>query len=358
MASYQFSSISRRRALWLATGAIAGLGLHACGSSSSTSTESTSTESPSATASPATETSSLSMGITTWIGTTPLYIGLEKGFFQELGLDLQLQVFDTVAQGFPAFLAGKLDGLAPVTSEAVALAAEGADFRVVLVEDTSLGADVLLARNSVTSLEDLKGRQIGAELGGIGHFFVLQILDKAGLTEDDVTIVNIAPDAAAAAYQKGDLEVVYTYSPFSDQAIAAQKDGRVLFSSKDMPTAIADLYVFSTSVIESNPTAVAAFVEGHFKALDFLKTNPDEGLAIMANQLGITPEELDAQLQGIQIPDLATNVEMLGNPDSDLSLTQPMAELASFLKNAGKISDTPDMPTYLDPQFVKALQQG
>jgi hypothetical protein len=77
---------------------------------------------------------SVTVGITTWIGYTPLYIALEKGFFKELGLDLKLQVFET-----------------------------------------------------------------------------------------------ISPDAAAAAFQKEDLEVVYTYSPFSDRALKAQKDGRILF---------------------------------------------------------------------------------------------------------------------------------
>lgn len=349
MSSFKFSSITRRRALWLAGGAIAGLGLHACTSSTSSS---------SSTASPVAETSSLTIGITTWIGNTPLYIAQAKGFFQELGLDVKLQVFETVAKGFPAFLAGQIEGLAPVTSEAVALASQGADFRVVSVADTSLGADVLLARNSIARLEDLKGKQIGAELGGIGHFFVLQILATVGLTEQDVTIVNIGPDAGAAAYQKGDLEAVYTYSPFSDQALEAQKDGRILFSSKEMPTAIADLHVFNTRFIQENPKAVAAFLAGHFKGLDFLKTNPDEGLAIMANELGITPEELETQLQGIQMPDLPTTVEMLGNPDSPLSLTKPMADLATFLKNSGKVSTVPDMATFLDPQFVEALNKG
>ncbi len=301
---------------------------------------------------------SMTMGITTWIGNTPIYIALEKGFFKELGLDLKLQVFETVAKGFPVFLSGQLEGLAPVTSEVVALAAQGGDFRVVLVEDTSVGADVLLARNSIASLQDLKGKKIGAELGGIGHFFVLQILAKAGLAEKDVTIVNVAPDAAAAAFQKGDLEIVYTYSPFSDQALKAQKDGRVLFSSKQMPTAIADLYVFSTKFIQSNSKAVTAFVEGHFKGLEFLKTNPKEGLAIMAKQLNITPADLEQQLKGIQMPDLATNVEMLGNPSSNLSLLKPMTELATFLKTTGKVSAAPDMAKFLDPQFVQAIQKG
>lgn len=340
------NQITRRQALRLTTGTIASIALHAC------------TKAPAPSASPVADNAdTLSLGIATWIGYTPLYIGLAKGFFKDLGLDLKLQVFQTVAAGFPAFLSENLNGLAPVSSEAVTLAAKGGDFKVVVVEDTSVGADVVMARNSIASVQDFKGKKIGAELGGIGHFFILQILAEAGLSEKDVTLINAPPDAAAAAFQKGDLEIAYAYSPFSDQALKVQKDGRIIYSSKQMPTAIADLYIFSTQFIQSNPKVVAAFVEGHFKGVEFLKANPKEGLAIMAKQLNITSDELAQQLQGIQIPDLATNINMLGNPNSEVSLLKPMSNLATFLKNQGKVATAPDMSKFLDPQFVTALKR-
>ena len=71
-------------------------------------------------------------------------------------------------------------------------------------------------------------------------------------------------------------------------------------------------------------------------------------------RLNITPAELAEQLQGLQLPDLATNVEMLGNPNSDLSLLKPLNEMAQFLKAQGKIDTIPDMAKHLDPTFVKA----
>ncbi|MBE9178859.1 ABC transporter substrate-binding protein [Oculatella sp. LEGE 06141] len=339
---------TRRQALWMLGGTIAGIGLHSCAQTA---------ETASTAASPGTPGNmSASIGITTWIGNTPLYIAQEKGFFQELGLTLDIRVFQTVAQAFPAFTAGQLSAIAPVTSEVVSLAANGADHRVVMVADTSLGADVLLARNSIQSIADFRGKKIGVELGGIGHFFVLQVLAEAGLSEKDVELVNTPPDAAAAAYQTGSIEIAYSYSPYSDQANEAQKDGRTIYSTKEMPTAIADFYVFSNQFIQSSPQAVAAFVEGNIKGLEFLESNRDEGLAIMAKQLGITPEELDGQLQGIQIPDLAANVEMLGNSSNELYMLNSMNDMAEFLEAQGQIESTPDLSNVIDPQFVNALQ--
>jgi len=176
---------TRRQALWFMTGSIAGVGLHACAKDTASVSQATGSGSPA-------NSDPLALGITTWIGNTPIYIAQEKGFFKDQGLDLKLQVFETVAAGFPAYLSGRLQGLAPVTSEAVALASQGADFRVVVVEDTSTGADVILARNSIGSIKDFKGKKIGVELGGIGHFFLLQILTQAGLTESAIRSVEMS----------------------------------------------------------------------------------------------------------------------------------------------------------------------
>lgn len=338
---------TRRQAIWLITGAVSGIGLHACNQSAKTS----SSQNPST-------SKAASIGITTWIGNTPLYIAQEKGFFKELGLNLDAKVFNTVAEAFPAFSTGKLDGVAPVTSEAVTLAAKGIDYRIVLVMDTSVGADGILARNSVASIKDFKGKRIAVQQGGVGHFFLLQVLAEAGLSGDDITIVNTTPDAAAAAYQTGNVEIAYSYSPFLERAHAAQKDGRITYDSSKMPTAIADVYVFSTKFIEANPKAVEAFVGGILKGLDFLNTNPNEGLAIAAKRLNVTPEELAAQLKGINLPAAQTNTEMLSNPQSDLYLLKPMSALANFLKDQKQIQTIPELSKVLEPQFVTKRGEG
>ncbi len=340
---------TRRQTLWMLTGAIAGSSLHACAKPAAT-------PSGESNASSGAGSMSIKMGIAPWIGFTPFHIAIEKGFFKALGLDVTVKVFDTNAQTFPAFTAGQVDGFAPVTSEAITLAAKGVDLKIVMVEDNSLGADVLLARNSIKSIKDFKGKRIAVEIGGIGHFFVLQILAEAGLTGNDVTLVNTPPDAAAIAYQTGKIDIAYSYSPFSEKAIAAQADGRVIYSSKQMPTAIVDVYLFSTKFAQANPKAVAAFVEGIFKGVEFLKTDRKEGVAIGAKQLKVTPEELEQQLKGVRIPDVAINNAMLGDTSSPEYLLPSMTRLAEFLKAQKQIQTTPDLAKMLDAQYVAALK--
>ncbi len=303
---------TRRQALWLMSGLSGSLALHAC-------TQQTQTSSSTArsTEAAAKETASATSGGTIWIGYIPLYVALSKGFFEEEGLKIDYKDFSSDTEGDAALGAGRLDGQSTVTSQAVTLAAKGIDYRIIMAADNSLGGDGILARNSIADIKDFKGKQIAVEVGGGSHFFLLQVLKSAGLSSNDVKITSLTPDAAAAAYQAGRTDIAVTYSPFLQKANEAQKDGRIIYDTSKMPTAIVDVYLFSTKFIEANPEAPKAFVQGILKGIKFLETNKDEALAIAGKRLQLKPKEVEEQLQGVRLIDLPTNLEMMSNAEKD-----------------------------------------
>lgn len=336
---------TRRQALWLMTGLSGSLALHACTQQAQTS---------SSTATP--PTASAAAGSTLWIGYSPLYIALEKGFFQEGGLKLDYKDFSSGNDANAAFAAGRLDGQSNVTSEIVTMAAKGFDYRIVMVADNSLGGDGILARNSIGDIKNFKGKQIAVEEGGVSHFFLLQVLKEAGLSGNDVKITNVTPDAAAAAYQAGRTDIAVTYSPFLQKANQAQKDGRIIYDTSKMPTAIVDVYLFNTKFVEANPNAIQAFVQGILKGIKFLETNRDEALAIAGKRLQLKPEEVEEQLKGVRVIDLPTNLEMLSNQQSDIYLVKHMNELSEFLVDQKQIPNAADVSKLLEPKFLKEVQ--
>lgn len=110
---------TRRQALWLMSGLSGSLALHACTQQTQTSySTAQSTEAAS------TELTSATSGSTLWIGYTPVYIALSKGFFQEGGLKLDYKDFSSDTEADAARGAGRLDGRSIVTSQAVTLAEE------------------------------------------------------------------------------------------------------------------------------------------------------------------------------------------------------------------------------------------
>jgi len=350
--------LTRRQAMYLMGGFAGGMTLHACAQSAPTTSEA-SPEASTDTASAPAETVSASTGSTLWIGYSPLYVALEKGFFEEGGLDLTYNVFSASAEADAAFASNQIQGQNNVTSEAVALAAKGQDYRIIQVADSSLGGDGILARNSVADVAAFKGKEIAVEVGAVSHFFLLQVLEEAGLTSQDVTILNVTPDAAAAAYQAGQIDIAVTYSPFLKQANDAQSDGRIIYDTSKMPTAILDVYVFSPEFLEENPTAGEAFVSGIFKGIEFLETNPDEALAIVGERLELSPEDVATELEGVDLTSLEKNIEMLSNPDSDVYLAKHMQALGEFLVAQEQIPEAPtNLETLLEPRYVQALQES
>ncbi len=160
---------------------------------------------------------------------------------------------------------------------------------------------------------------------------------------------------AASAYQSGDIDIAYTYSPYLEKANAAQPDGRIIYDTSKKPTAIIDINIVSTEFAQDYPDAVQAFVKGIFKAQEFLKTNPSEAYAIVAEPLGIQPEEVGEQLKGVQLPDLATQVEMINDSQSELYLLNALSAMAEFLNEQEQIETVPDMSRFIDPEFLTAL---
>lgn len=146
--NYKAKAWTRRQTLWLMSGLSGSLALHACQMRPPTVSSTSNTQ----TTETSTKTTSASSGSTLWIGYIPLYIALEKGFFQEAGLT------------------GRLDIIALVTSETLLLKSKGVDCGVVLAADNSLGGDDILARNSVANIKDFKGKQVALEMGGVSHF--------------------------------------------------------------------------------------------------------------------------------------------------------------------------------------------
>ena len=347
------NKLRRRQVLQLLAGASGAVVLHACNSNSTTTEADTDTDTA-ATDSPA-PTMALSLGTAPWVGQVPLYIAAEKGFFAEEGLDFELRNFGDSGGYLSAFLANKLDSLSLVSSEAIALKDQGKDYKIVLIQDNSVGGDGILAKDSITSIEDFKGKDVAVDTSGVSYFFLLQVLKEAGLTKDDITAINTEPSAAAAAFQAGSVDIAVTYAPYLQQAADAVEDGRVIYDSSEMPTAIIDMYIFDTAYVDENPEAVQAFVNGIFKGLAFLETDREEALEISAKALDVAPEDVASDLEGVKLPDRDTNLEMMAEPDSDLYVAEPLKELGEFLLSEQQVEADPgDFAPLLDPQFVEA----
>jgi NitT/TauT family transport system substrate-binding protein len=93
-------------------------------------------------------------------------------------------------------------------------------------------------------------------------------------------------------------------------------------------------------------------VDAWYATLDWIEQNPDEAVAIMAEQAGISPEEYASLADGTRIFSAEDALASLtGDRDTDLG---PMADkVAAFLPTAGLVEEPPSLDGLFDPSFTQ-----
>ena len=257
------------------------------------------------------------LGMTTWVGYGPMFLARDKGFFKENGLDVDLRIIEDASIYMAAVASGELDGNASTLDEIMKYRSPEFCFKAVAALDDSHGGDGVLVRGDVKSLKDLKGQQVGMNEGSVSQFWFNILLAREGMTEKDVQITNMTADDAAAAFIAGQIPAAVTWEPHLS-LVREKKQGKVLIDSSETPGLIVDVVDLTCDYIKNNPKDVEAFTKGLFKAVEFIKTNPDEANAIMAKGVGgylEKPEDFAQAAKGVRYYDQARNVAFFGTPE-------------------------------------------
>jgi len=296
----------------------------------------------------------IKIALPTFTGYGPLIIAQEKGFFKAKGLDVQLEVIDGLGERKQALLAGKIQAMA--TALDVVISIEGAPLKVVWAFDSSHGADGLLVRNGkgINSISDLKGKEIALQEATTSHFFMLNMLAKAGLTDKDVKIVNMTAGEAGAAFVAGKVDAAVTWEPWLSKGVKA--DGKVLVSTKDAPGLIADVVAFHADFVKAHPDQVQAFVAALKEATDFMLKNTEEANKIMAAGFKMKPEDISADIQTLKFYDLKGNLEFFGTPDKPGQIYEVATKAGEFYVKQKVISKQPNVKEMIDASFMAKLK--
>jgi NitT/TauT family transport system substrate-binding protein len=294
------------------------------------------------------------LGMTTWVGYGPMFLARDKGFFKENGLDVELQIIEDAALYMAAVAAGKLDGNASTIDEIMKYRSPDFCFKAVVALDDSHGGDGVLVQTDINSLADLKGKAVGMNEGSVSQFWFNILLKREGMTEKDLEITNMTADDAAAAFIAGQIPAAVTWEPHLT-LVRTKNQGKVLIDSASTPGLIVDVVSLTCDYIDKNPKDVEAFVKGLYKAVDFIKTNPDEAYAIMAKGVGgylEKPADFAEAAKGVRFYDQARNVELFGTPEK--------GEAADLIKlgdeiwgSFQKLKMNVDYNTLVDTQFLQ-----
>jgi NitT/TauT family transport system substrate-binding protein len=244
---------------------------------------------------------------------SPLFLGVEKGFFKEFGVEPELVYFQAAAPIATALAAGQLDvGATGLTAALYNIVLGGEKMWIVADKGREwpgypLNAVVvqkeLADSGAVKTLADLRGKRIGiTQLGSTFHYHLGNMLEKYGLTLADVKIVPLQAMPAAMEALKGkQVEAIMLPQPFPGTA-ESQGFGKILVWGGDIfPWQIAAM--FYSKKFAADRTRATNFMKGYVKASRYYHdavlvqkdgriapgANYDEVVTITAKYTGASP---------------------------------------------------------------------
>lgn len=247
------------------------------------------------------ENTLLRLGVMGSIDAVPLVIAQEKGYFEEEGVNLDLQIFKAAKDRDAALQAGELDG---VLCDEVAISIyQNSDIDMKITGTTNGFWTLVAGKDSgIASVADLKGKKVGISENTMIDYLADYIATENGIKASDIEKVAIpAMPARLEALKNNQIDAAILPAPFNDTAVA---DGGIEVTkiyNKDIMISVTG---FLQNVIDNNAVAIKGFYNAYNKAIEFMNNNDiAEYEDVVISTVGYAEE-----MRGnIILPELKTN---------------------------------------------------
>jgi NitT/TauT family transport system substrate-binding protein len=279
-------------------------------------------------------TTKVTVGHAAGLTNVPLYVAIERGYFQEEGLEVELMAFKSGGDMVAPLSSGSLDAGTGAPGAGI-FNAVGRGLGVRLVGDTGhldegnkysslIVRKELVDSGKFSSLKDLKGLRMGLYADGTSTtLWFDRALAKAGLTRADITPNYLGGPDQAVGLENGSIDAATLAEPFASKVINSGAAVRVAVGADFYPELQLGTLMYGTAFTQKAPDKAVAFMNG------WLRGTKDFNAAIVDGQLkGEGSDEIvkivakhtdidEAVLKSAYFPDISEdgsmNIEGLGN---------------------------------------------
>lgn len=216
------------------------------------------------------------------ISYSPLFVAIEKGFFKEEGIELNLIRFASGGKMIAPLTTGELDVATGSASAGLFNAiAQGQDFKVVADKGQvrkGHGYDPLVVRKDlvdsgrVKSVKDLKGMKVAFFAKGIAHDYILaKMAEQEGMTLKDFDITYLDGPKQILAFENKSIDAGVTAEPWA--IVGTKKGVSVVLKTPDEIEATKDLQIamimYSGKFIREQRGLAQKFMDAYVKGVKY-----------------------------------------------------------------------------------------
>ncbi|MEM7022820.1 MAG: ABC transporter substrate-binding protein [Pseudomonadota bacterium] len=298
------------------------------------------------------DTLPIRIGAATATDHAPVFVGVEKGIFAKHDLDPKVVMYQTGVEMINGLLNGAQD--VNVMGSVPFLAGVSNGFPLLLIghlhgdpnrdsyaDNVSVvaHADAGVAEGDVAAL---KGKTIGLPRGSGAEGYALGVLDQAGLSEADVTILNVKPSELVTALNNGDVDAVAIWEPWGSTAVT-KVDGAVRVIAGDCDGCYDPGTILTTQQVASDQAeALRRFMIAFAEAQQWVRNNYDDAAEINMRWIpGIDDETMK----------MAIRPSNYDHRMSDYTPTMYTEKTIPFLLSQDKLKKSFDPNIAIDAQF-------
>ncbi|HEX5350907.1 MAG TPA: ABC transporter substrate-binding protein [Trichococcus sp.] len=289
-------------------------------------------------------------------------IAKAEGYFEdEMGVPIEIVQFESGKAINQAMVSGAVDFGLTGSGSAVLGIASGIPIEMIWIHETLGSVEALAAKSALnaTSLEDLKGKNIGVPFASTAHYSLLRAITASGFEESDFSLIDLQPSDIFAAWQRGDIDAAYVWEPTLSLLL---EDGNIVLHSGDvaeMGFMTANVEIVRSEFGEAYPEIVEKYIASVDKAVTMYREDPDQAIAIIAEQLNITEESAKLQMEGQNWISAAEQLDAanLGTTDAVGSMAATMLDMGQFYLDQGNITELPSEDIFaegINTSFIEA----
>lgn len=274
----------------------------------------------------------------------PQWIALKEGIFEKYGLKPVESIYNVNYQGLVAVGAGQNDASIQSGPATISYLAKGLNAVTIAVIGRFPAGYKLVAGKDIKSLNDLVGKKV-AWAGGTGAEYALMAIAK----HDDFDIssvehIDLPPAEAVPLLLKGTLSAVFYWEPWPRRAVESGRGNlHVVATSKGIYESNMFLTV-SRSFANQHPEAVKNLLRVFREAEGILEQHPEKGISVLRERMRV-----DEQTAKDSMEDYAYMVKL------DQQTVSTVKSVADWLKQTGKIEQTPDWESIFSSEYLKSV---
>lgn len=291
----------------------------------------------------------------------PIYYGIERGFFEQEGLEIEVRSGEGSSDAINRVASGAAD-IGVTGIEAVLAAGYEGQLPVrVIFGLYSAKPDAIFttADSAIDSIDDLAGRRVATATFSNSNIVWPLIAEMNDLDLADVEVIQVDAASVAPMLAAGRVDASIswvTVGPLYDALLAETGDERVSLPWSEFGySGYGQTLVANTRLIEENPELLARFVRAYARSVEGAAADPaGAGAAITA----LVPE-IDAEVAGAEF---AASIPLIFNEISaadgiGMITEQRLAQTWDWVARSQDFDvEALDPMTMVDMQFVEALQ--